>query len=65
MPRAERDPKQPGVYRIVESDEERYARLEKQDLLARLEALEKRAEESGHKVPEPPKGFVRTQVSQQ
>lgn len=65
MPRAERDPKQPGVYFFRESDDETQARLEKDDLLSRIEALEKHLASSGFKAPAPAKGLARKAVTQQ
>lgn len=61
MPRVERDAKQPDVYHFRETEGEKQERLEREDLLKRLEALE--AEETKRnpkfQVPDPPKGYDR------
>lgn len=61
MPRVEQDPKQPGVYYLRESDDEKQARLEKEDLLRRIAALETQAAKGDptFKPPDPPAGLKR------
>ena len=62
MPRIVRDLNQPGVYYFRETEEEKNARLEKEDLIMRIESLERELGKAGYKPPAPIEGFQRKRI---